>query len=522
MMKEGAVIVRIHKDDNVAVAIHPLKKGGRLEAAGFIIPEIREDIPAGHKIALKPIAASERVIKYGCPIGAAAEAIQAGAWVHTHNLRTLLSENPQYHYPPPGNIPGGVSPESSLPAALPALPEIEVFRRSDGQAGIRNEIWIIPTVGCVNRTAEALARWGDREFSGGAIDGVYAWPHPYGCSQMGDDHEATRTILADLAKHPNAGAALILSLGCENNTIAAFKEALGSYAGDRSRIAFLVAQETADETAEGRRLLAALAAHAEKARREPAGFSELIVGMKCGGSDGFSGITANALTGKVCDALSGTGASVILTEVPEMFGAEQLLMNRCESRELFDRTVSLIEDFKEYYRSHNQAVYENPSPGNKAGGISTLEEKSCGCVQKGGQAPVRGVYRYGQRILRNAGEGPSGPGRGLVLLEGPGNDIVSTTAMTAAGAQIILFTTGRGTPLGAPVPTLKIASNMDLARKKAGWIDFDAGAVLESGTNLLCPDLINLIADVASGRKKTKNELNGYREIAIFKNGVTL
>jgi altronate hydrolase len=518
-MKDHAGIVRIHEDDNVAVAIRPLKKGARLEASGFSIPELPEDIPAGHKIALRPIAAGERVIKYGCSIGAATEAIQAGAWVHIHNLRTLLSENPQYHYHPPGNAHGGVSPEAVLPSASPG---IDVFRRPDGQAGIRNEIWIIPTVGCVNRTAEALARWGDRELSGGAIDGVYAWPHPYGCSQMGDDHEATRTILADLAKHPNAGAVLILSLGCENNTAAAFKEALGSYAGDRDRIAFLVTQETGDEIAEGRRLLAALAAHAGKAKREPAKFSELIVGMKCGGSDGFSGITANALTGKVCDILSGVGSSIILTEVPEMFGAEQMLMDRCESRELFDRTVSLIEDFKEYYRSHNQVVYENPSPGNKAGGISTLEEKSCGCVQKGGKAPVRGVYRYGQRILRDPGADLSGRGRGLVLLEGPGNDIVSTTAMTAAGAQIILFTTGRGPPLGAPVPTVKIASNTDLARKKAEWIDFDAGAVLESGTDFLCPGLLDLIAGVASGRKKTKNELHGYREIAIFKNGVTL
>jgi altronate hydrolase len=510
-VKDRAGIIRIHEDDNVGVAIRPLKKGERIEAGGIVIQGIPEDIPAGHKIALKPVAAGERIIKYGCSIGAAFRAIQEGEWVHTHNLRTLLSETPQYHYRQlEKDIPGGVSPAAGLP-------EIGVFRRPDGQAGIRNEIWIIPTVGCVNRTAEALARWGTGVFSGGAVDGVYAWAHPYGCSQMGDDHEATRTILADLAKHPNAGAVLILSLGCENNTAAAFKEALGPYAADRGRIAFLTAQEAEDEIAEGRRLLTALAAHAEKAKREPAGFSELVVGMKCGGSDGFSGITANALTGKVCDVLAGAGASVILTEVPEMFGAEQMLMDRCENREIFDKTVSLIEDFKEYYRSHNQVVYENPSPGNKAGGITTLEEKSCGCVQKGGRAPVRGVYRYGDRILRE-----SGRGRGLVLLEGPGNDIVSATAMTAAGAQIILFTTGRGTPLGAPVPTIKIASNTDLARKKAGWIDFDAGAVLESGTDLLCPDLLGLIADVASGRKKTKNELNGYREIAIFKNGVTL
>jgi altronate hydrolase len=407
-------------------------------------------------------------------------------------MHTLLSENPQYHYHPLEKS------SSALPLTKAASVEINVFKRPDGQIGIRNEIWIIPTVGCINRTAEALARWGDKEFSGAGIDGVYAWTHPYGCSQMGEDHKATRTILADLAKHPNAGAVLILSLGCENNTIESFKEALGPYADECDRIAFLTAQEAEDEIAGGKQLLTALAAHARKAKREPAKLSDLIVGMKCGGSDGFSGITANALTGRACDALTGAGASVILTEVPEMFGAEQILMDRCENRAIFDKTLLLIGDFKEYYRSHNQTVYENPSPGNKAGGITTLEEKSCGCVQKGGKALVRAVYRYGERIS-------AGRDRGLVLLEGPGNDIVSGTAMTAAGAQLILFTTGRGTPLGSPVPTIKISSNSDLAQKKRGWIDFDAGAKLTLGADRLCSELLDLIADVVSGRKKTKN-----------------
>jgi altronate hydrolase len=447
----------------------------------------------------------ERVIKYGLPIGAASAPISRGGHVHTHNLRTLLSETPEYRYSPPGkespNYPGDI-------------PEISAFRRKDGRVGIRNEIWIIPTVGCVNKTAETLARWGDREYGGKTVDGVYAWTHPYGCSQMGGDHGATRTILADLAEHPNAAAVLVLSLGCENNSLDGFKEALGAYAEDAGRLAFLVTQDCGDEIAEGKALLAALAAGAGKARREQVKISELVIGLKCGGSDGFSGITANALTGRLCDTLCRMGASAVLTEVPEMFGAEQMLMDRCGTRELFEKTVSLIADFKDYYRSHNQTVYENPSPGNKAGGITTLEEKSCGCVQKGGTAPVRGVYRYGERV-------PPGRG-GLLLLEGPGNDMVSATALAAAGAQLILFTTGRGTPLGAPVPTVKIASNTALAEKKKNWIDFDAGAVLEAGPELLCSKLLDLIIDAASGRRKTKNELNGYREIAIFKNGVTL
>lgn len=499
--------IRINPGDNVAVALRPLRKGEVLEGLSAALPE---DIPLGHKVALADISGGERILKYGYPIGAAVHSINAGSHVHTHNVRTLLSETPEYRYTPGAKGSGG---NASLTA-----PEISVFRRKDGQMGIRNEIWIIPTVGCVNRTAESLAAWADREFAsasrdGASIDGVFAWTHPYGCSQMGSDHETTRTILADLVKHPNAAAVLVLALGCENNTVESFKQALGSYGNDRDRVAFLVIQDCEDEIAEGKKLLTVLAETAKKARREPAPASELIIGMKCGGSDGLSGITANALVGQVCDDLTGMGASAILTEVPEMFGAEQMLLDRCETPELFNKTVSLIEDFKGYYRSHNQVVYDNPSPGNKAGGITTLEDKSCGCVQKGGSVPVRGVYRYGERITERSG---------LVLLEGPGNDIVSTTAMAAAGAHLILFTTGRGTPLGASVPTIKIASNSELAQKKAHWIDFDAGRLLIEEAGAVRGDLFQLIMDVVSGLKKTRNELNGYREIAIFKNGVTL
>ncbi|MDR2757752.1 MAG: altronate dehydratase family protein [Spirochaetaceae bacterium] len=519
-MGEIRRLIRINGNDNVAVALCPLHKGEALPFPAGSLLTAADDIPAGHKIALKDIEAGERIIKYGFPIGAATVRINRGAHVHTHNVRTLLSETPEYQYKAIDQRERESGDSSREAADSPGspdagdIPEISVFRRKDGRIGIRNEIWIIPTVGCVNKTAEILARWADREYGGGAIDGVYAWTHPYGCSQMGRDHETTKTILADLAKHPNAAAVLILSLGCENNSMKDFKEALGEYGEDTERMAFLVTQDCGDEIAEGKTLLAALAFHAALARREPAKLPEIIVGLKCGGSDGFSGITANALTGRLCDTLCAMGASAILTEVPEMFGAEQMLMDRCETRELFDKTVSLITNFKEYYRSHNQTVYENPSPGNKAGGITTLEDKSCGCVQKGGAAPIRGVYCYGERIVPGKG--------GVLLLEGPGNDIVSSTAMTAAGAHLILFTTGRGTPLGAPVPTVKIASNSALARKKANWIDFDAEAVLDNGMEPLCADLLDLIIAVASGRKKTKNELNGYREIAIFKNGVTL
>jgi altronate hydrolase len=504
-MGETRRLIKINESDNVAVALCPLEKGETLTLPAGSLLTAEEDIPEGHKIALRDLEAGERIVKYGLPIGAASGGIKKGAHVHTHNVRTLLTEKAEYHY----------RPADKREARAPRdIPDISVFRRKDGRVGIRNEIWIIPTVGCVNRTAEILARWADGEYGGSAVDGVYALTHPYGCSQMGKDHETTKTILADLAKHPNAAAVLVVSLGCENNSLDGFKEALGEYAEDAERMAFLVTQDWEDEIARGKELLAALAAQAAKARREPAKLTEVVTGLKCGGSDGFSGITANALTGHLCDKLCAIGASVILTEVPEMFGAEQMLMDRCETRELFDKTVALIENFKGYYRAHNQAVYENPSPGNKAGGITTLEDKSCGCVQKGGTAPVRGVYRYGERVAPGQG--------GVLLLDGPGNDLVSSTAMTAAGAHLILFTTGRGTPLGAPVPTIKIASNSGLARKKANWIDFDAGAVLSGDMEALGSRLLDLIISVVSGRGKTQNELNGYREIAIFKNGVTL
>jgi len=521
-------LVRIHPLDTVAVAVRPLAAGEKLRA-GSIEVTVRSAIPGGHKVALGPIAKGEKIIKYGYPIGRAKAPIAAGEHVHTHNVETMLSEAAEYHYDE--TRAKEYAKEAAAAAANIQVPQIQAFKRAGGKIGIRNEIWIVPTVGCVNRTAEALARWADAEFAGGAgcgeingggairgdnggaasaIEGVFAWTHPYGCSQLGDDHAATRTILADLVRHPNAGAVLVIGLGCENNTVDEFRKVLGDFDGER--VKFLVTQKTGDEIAEGKKLLAELAAYAGRARRETVSASELVIGMKCGGSDGYSGITANALVGRVSDTITAMGGAAILTEVPEMFGAEQMLMDRCETRALYERTVSLIDNFKDYYTSHNQVVYENPSPGNKDGGITTLEDKSCGCVQKGGKAPVRGVLGYGQIVS----------GKGLQLLDGPGNDIVSTTAMTASGAHLILFTTGRGTPLGAPVPTLKISSNTDLATRKGGWIDFDAGRLFNEDGDAVLADLLDLIFRTASGTTRAKNETNGYREIAIFKDGVTL
>lgn len=455
--------IRIHPSDNVAV-----------------------DLATGHKVALIDIAAGENVIKYGFPIGHATEFISKGSQVHTQNLKTNLKDKLSYTYQP------------KRPVSKEARDyTINAYVRGNGEIGIRNDIWIINTVGCVNQIAEKLS----------ALTGAFCFPHPYGCSQLGEDQRITQQILKGLVLHPNAGGILVLGLGCENNNIAVFREVLGEV--EESRVKFLNVQDCEDEIKEGMRLIGELRAYADTFKRQRVSAAGLKVGLKCGGSDGLSGITANPLIGQFSDALIAAGGSTVLTEVPEMFGAETILMERCVDEEVFQKTVALVNDFKDYFTRHHQVIYENPSPGNKAGGISTLEEKSLGCTQKGGTAPVVDVLTYGDRVTKN----------GLNLLNGPGNDMVAVTNLAAAGCQLILFSTGRGTPLGAPVPTIKIATNTRLAETKHNWIDFNAGPVAEGRD--LTEALLSYVLSVADG-EETCNERNGYREIAIFKEGVTL
>ncbi len=442
---------------------------------------VKVSLSDGHKYAVREIRAGEPVLKYGFPIGVATKDIAPGERVHTENLKTALSGEGTYTYRP-RFVP--LSPQD------PAV--FRGFVRKNGDVGIRNDVWIIPTVGCVEGAAKTLA----------ARTGAFCFTHPYGCSQLGDDLKVTQKTLAGLIKHPNAGGVLVLGLGCENNGIGAMKQALGAF--DAERIRFLNCQDCEDELAQGERILGELKALAENDRRIQVPVSALKLGLKCGGSDGLSGITANPLCGKVTDRLIAMGGTAVLTEVPEMFGAEQILFERCVGEDVFRKAAALIGEFKRYFLDHGQPVSENPSPGNKAGGITTLEEKSLGCVQKSGTAPVTDVLNYGDTAKTP----------GLSLLNGPGNDMVAVTNLAAAGCQLILFTTGRGTPLGAPVPALKIATNTALAEKKRHWIDFDAQS---QGEN----ELFELLLATANG-KKTKNEENGFREIAIFKDGVTL
>lgn len=484
--------MRIHPGDDVAVAIETLPAGSMVGGVTVL-----ETIPAGHKIALRNISPGENIVKYAMPIGHASQAIRAGAWVHSHNLKTNLSSVLDYTWS---------GARAAAPECQPLEGSFMGYVRPDGRVGVRNELWIIPTVGCVNRLAENLARQANGRFG----VPVYAFTHPYGCSQLGEDFENTRRILAQMARHPNAGGALVLGLGCENNNISSFQKVLGRV--DAERVQFLNAQDVEDEMTEGLRRIESIAAAMAKDARTRQDISKLVIGLKCGGSDGFSGITANPLLGALTDGLCAAGGSALLTEVPEMFGAETLLMERCASRQAFNAAVDMINRYKRYFEAHGQPVYENPSPGNREGGITTLEEKSLGCVQKGGAGAVNDVLDYGESLRRP----------GLSLAYGPGNDLCACTALMAAGAQLILFTTGRGTPLGAPVPTLKVATNTALAMRKPGWIDFDAGVLL-NGTSMqaAAQALFERVLAVASG-DLARNEMNGSREIAIFKDGVIL
>lgn len=492
--------VRIHQRDDVAVAVDPLEPGDLVVVGGLRV-EIREPVPPGHKFALRGVRRGDVVVKYGSPIGRASEEVHAGAWVHSHNLATQLDSAANYRFAP--------SAATSTPVTLPNW---DGFRRADGRVGTRNEIWVLNTVGCVNWTADKIAR-AAAERAGNRVDGVHAFAHPYGCSQLGDDLANTRRVLAGLLRHPNAGGVLVLGLGCENNQLDALLESAGDI--DRTRLRFFNTQDVFDELEAGIGSVGELVERAAADRRTTVPASALVLGHKCGGSDGFSGMTANPLLGRLADSLTAARGTVLLTEVPEMFGAEQLLMNRALNERVYEDIVTLIDSFKQYFLRHGQPIYENPSPGNKAGGLTTLEEKALGAIQKGGAtATVTSVLQYGAPV--------STPG--LALLESPGNDGVSSTAMVASGATLLLFTTGRGTPLGFPVPTIKVSSNSDIARRKPHWIDFDAGVLLDdpSRAPAVASALLEYVFDVASGRKQTNNERNGIREIAIWKEGVTL
>lgn len=493
--------IQVHRNDNVAVALENLTKNSNITINNYDVV-LNEDIGRGHKISLTDLKKGQEIFKYGYSIGYTTCDTFAGDWIHTHNLKTLLSDDDTFSYQPSDHI---------LTKPADEMPTFMGYPRANGLVGIRNELWIINTVGCVNHLAQSLVRQCKAQFSDKADD-FLAVTHPFGCSQLGDDLAQTKQLLASLASNPNAGAVLFLGLGCENNQLSALIDSLPATMTER--MSYFNAQEVDDDEAEGMAHIEKLLVTMADDKRVTCPVSQLTLAMKCGGSDGLSGLTANPLLGRISEKMAHYGATVILTETPEMFGAEQVLMNNAANEDVYHKIVALIDDFKQYFIENNQPVYENPSPGNKAGGLTTLEDKSLGAIQKGGNAPVQDVIKYGEQAVAK---------NGVTLVQGPGNDAVSCTALAASGANMVLFTTGRGTPLGVPVPTVKISSNSDLAKRKKHWIDYDAGQLLRlDKTQEQCTDeFFDLLLEIASG-KATKNETNQFKEISIWKGGVTL
>ncbi|WP_343550674.1 altronate dehydratase family protein [Pantoea sp.] len=492
--------IKIHTRDNVAVALRDLAANSSVVIDDVAVT-LQQEVGRGHKFALQPLASDALVIKYGLPIAHATQPIAAGEIIHSSNARTNLSDVDEYDYQPDFlDLPPQAGDR-----------EVQIYRRASGEVGIRNELWILPTVGCVNGIArQILTRFMKETDDAAGIDGVHLFSHPFGCSQLGQDHENTRTMLQNMVRHPNAGAVLVIGLGCENNQVDVFRDTLGGF--DSDRVQFMECQKQDDEVEAGLERLHALYQVMRQDQRQPGKLSELKFGLECGGSDGFSGITANPMLGCFSDQMIANGGTTVLTEVPEMFGAERILMSRCRDEATFEKTVAMINDFKRYFIDHQQPIYENPSPGNKAGGITTLEEKSLGCTQKAGQSQVVDVLKYGERLHTP----------GLNLLSAPGNDAVATSALAGAGCHMVLFTTGRGTPYGGFVPTVKIATNTQLAEKKPHWIDFNAGRLIE-GMSMpeMLADFVDMIVAIANGQP-ARNETNDFRELAIFKSGVTL
>lgn len=490
-------MIRLHPTDNVAIALAPLTAGSTITVDALNVT-LLQDVDKGHKVALQQIDTGADVIKYGAPIGHATSPIRIGEWVHTEQIKTNLSDELDYRYQPVANSVAPMADDS---------PEVMIYRRDNGQVGIRNELWVIPSVGCVNGMAAQMVKQFLQRLD---IDGVHVFPHQFGCSQLGDDLQQTKQLLQNMIEHPNAGGVLVVGLGCENNQVSAIK--LGVEQRSDDRVKYLITQQVEDEVEAGLEQLEALYQVMRHDKRVPGKLSEIYFGLECGGSDGLSGITANPMLGQLSDYLIARGGTTVLTEVPEMFGAETILMSRCKDEATFDQLVEMVNGFKRYYKKHDQPVYENPSPGNKKGGITTLEDKSLGCTQKAGQSSVEAILNYGER-LKNPG---------LHLLNAPGNDAIATSALAASGCQMVLFTTGRGTPYGGFVPTLKIATNSELANKKKHWIDFDAGRLISDvSMPELLDEFITLLVKSCSG-ELVKNELNDIREIAIWKQGVTL
>lgn len=496
--------IKLYPQDTVALATSELKKGQTVTVDGETIT-LLDDIPNAHKIALKDFETGEAVRKYDNIIGYASKPIKKGEWIHSHNEVTGLGKSKEYTY--------DFNPISIFPGESDKT--FMGYDRADGGAGIRNHLAIISTVFCANGPLRKLARMAEAKYPATEnFDGIIAFDQEFGCSQTGKDLVTTCKIIAGIAKNANFGGVLLVSNGCEMAIPSVLEQYMGDY--DKKRIRTLTLQEVEDEFTAGMELIDEIMEEMKDDKRTPININRLHIAMNCGGSDGYSGITANTLLGTLCDTLVKEGAIMNMTEVPEMMGAEHILMNRAADKSIFDDIVKMMYDYDAYFARYGEKAADNPTQGNKAGGLTTLEEKSLGCIQKGGHCAVMEVLEYGERATKN----------GFVLVSGPGNDLAGVSGQIAAGAVLTIFTTGRGTPCGFAGPTFRLASNTALATRKSNWIDYDAGRLLTAKTpeevEALNKELYDAIMATVNGQYRTRTEENGYYILGALKDGVTL
>jgi len=495
--------IHLHPTDNVAIARVQLGAGTELRVAGQRL-EVKEAISAGHKIALVAIPQGAVVLRYGQVIGRARQPIERGRHVHTHNL-AFEELHFDYEYP---------SGETPLPARR-ASPTFLGYPREDGSVGTRNYIAVVAASNCAAHTAEMIARSFDGESLPANIDGVVAFPHGEGCGHtIGPDTAQLRRTLAGVLAHPNVSAAVILGLGCEVNQIEHY---LGPNAPRTSRLVGMTLQSsggTRGAVTAARAEIARLMEQCSAEQRKEVPASGIVLGLNCGGSDSFSGITANPALGVCSDMLAELGATAVLAETTEIFGAEHLLVRRARNRQVAEKLLSFVQGYKQYLTRFAGSFDDNPSPGNKEGGLTNIIEKSLGAVAKAGTSPLTDAVDYAEPVHTP----------GFVFMNTPGYDPVSLTGLAAGGCNLIAFTTGRGSAIGFPsVPVLKIASNSHTYRRMQDNMDINAGTIAdgEKSVQQVGGEIFEMLLRVASG-ERTRAESLGHQEFVPWRIGPVL
>ena len=519
-MPAAHAAVYLHSDDNLCVAARHLELGEEISVGGESL-RLAEPVRLGHKLAVRAIREGERVKKYGQTIGFATRDIAPGQWIHSHNLTAGRFER-EYEYateipPPPAPIEGRT---------------FQGYRRAGGKAGTRNYIAVISSVNCSASVSKYISQRFDNSLLAKFpnVDGLLPLTHKGGCGLQyaGEDHQQLTRVLSGFATHPNVGAYLLVGLGCETGTLQYLVQhgglaegvvQLNTKANGAARPPVVLSMQDCGGT--NKTVEAGIAAIAEMlprvngVRREPIPASELILGCECGGSDGNSGVTANPALGAASDLLVAAGGTSILSETPEIYGAEHLLVRRARTRAIGEKLIDRIRWWEEYTAKFGVEIDNNPSPGNKEGGLTTIYEKSLGAVAKGGSTALCGVYRYAEPVTA----------QGFVIMDTPGYDPASITGMVAGGANVVCFTTGRGSCFGCkPVPSIKIATNTPMYEQMIDDMDINAGVILEGASVAdVGRQIFEFILEVAGG-KRTKSEIHGVgeEEFAPWSIGPTL